>query len=238
MGVFSNLLATPVSRIVCPLLPPKILAERPRATTDSTLVDDPAFSMRDGVDRSFALEFGSAVQEIWRDPLYRSARALSRGRSLLGVQKQMNLYLLIRFYLPALRYRNIVELGVWRGGNLLFMAKVLQSVDPEALVYGLDTFEGMPATDQNRDLHRSGDFADVAYPALEEAIKRAGLSNIRLIKGDVRETAERLAMMTPLGMAHIDLDIYDPIRQAQTILCAHMPSGGCKNTPSLRRCFK
>jgi hypothetical protein len=117
-------------------------------------------------------------------------------------------------------------LGTWRGGNLLFMATVLQEIDPNAKVYGLDTFAGMPETDPGVDLHRSGDFSDVSMRDIENAAAKSGLRNIVLVKGDVRETLALICQDTSFGLAHIDLDIGDPIRYAQNELLKSLVPGG------------
>ena len=180
----------------------------------------------DGVDRAWGLEFGTSVRDIWRDPLFRKAKAVARGRSMLDYRKGMNLYLLLRFYLPKLSSRNVIELGTWKGGNLLFMATILKEVAPDAKVYGLDTFAGMPETNVSVDLHRRGDFSDVNVDDIKNTASKFGLDNIVLIKGDVRETLVSTCERASFGLAHIDLDIYDPIRYAQSELVKRLIPGG------------
>jgi predicted O-methyltransferase YrrM len=182
--------------------------------------------LRDGSDRAWSIEFGTAYRDIWRDPLFRKAHARSKGRTVVSIRRKMNLYLIVRFYLAKLAGRNIIELGTWRGGNLLFMATILKKIDPTAKVYGLDTFAGMPETDKAVDLHRLGDFKDSNMDDILEAASAANLDNIELIKGDVRETLFEACNRASFGLAHIDLDIYDPIRFAQFELIKRMVPGG------------
>jgi predicted O-methyltransferase YrrM len=59
----------------------------------------------------------------------------------------MNIYLLIRFFLPKLEFGHIVEFGSYKGASAMFMAKLAQKYLPGVEVYALDTFSGMPATD-------------------------------------------------------------------------------------------
>jgi hypothetical protein len=140
--------------------------------------------------------------------------------------RQANLFLLIRFYLQNLSSRNIIELGTWRGGNLLFMARVLKEIDPSAIVFGLDTYCGMPKTVHTLDLHRGGDFSDTDMSAIEGHARKNGLTNIQLVKGDVHNTLEDVCSSTKLGLAHIDLDIYEPIAFSQRVLFSKMVQGG------------
>ena len=221
-----KILSTPLEQIVYPRLPARLLVKCPRNSENMCSTDSDGRSLRDGSDRIWSLEFGSAYKDIWRDPLFRTANARSIGRSVVTIRRKMNLYLLIRFYLPSLSGRNIIELGTWKGGNLLFMATVLKEIDPTAKVYGLDTFCGMPETDKDVDLHRLGDFDDVSMDSIREAVAAAGLDNIVLVKGDVRQTLPETCKRASFGLAHIDLDIYDPIRFEQFELMKQMVPGG------------
>lgn len=211
-----------LDKVIYPLLAAKALTEAPSFPNNKCSPDSGGRSLREGADRAWSLECGTAPREIQRDPLFRRGMALARGRSVVDYRRRMNIFLLIRFYLSALPSRNIIELGTWKGGNLLFMASVLRSIDPSAVVYGLDTFAGMPDTDHAVDLHRKGDFADTSMEEIQSVARDAGLNNIVLIKGDIRETLPNLRGDVSFGLAHIDLDIYDPIRFAQTELIAHL----------------
>jgi hypothetical protein len=93
-------------------------------------------------------------------------------------------------------------------------------------VYGLDTFAGMPETNAATDLHRRGDFSDTSMESIRSAAKAFGLDNIELVKGDVRDTLPEVCRRVPFGLAHIDLDIYDPIVFAQKELLQHMVPRG------------
>ena len=58
----------------------------------------------------------------------------------------------------------IVEVGVWKGGSLRFMAERHKG----RRFYGFDTFEGLPEACAFDNFHRRGDFADTS---LEEALR-------------------------------------------------------------------
>ena len=221
-----RILSTPLERIIYPVLPARALVECPRSAINFCSPASGGRSLREGADRAMSIEYGGAFRDIWRDPLFRKAHARSRGRSIVGIRRKMNLYLLLRFYLPALSSRNVIELGTWKGGNLLFMGTILKEVDPAAKVYGLDTFSGMPETNENVDLHGVGDFDDVHMDDIREAAEAAKLDNILLVKGDVRQTLPEVCDRAALGLAHIDLDIYEPIRFAQFELMKRMVPGG------------
>src|SRR5436190_5980475 len=59
-------------------------------------------SVRDGYARGWGLEYGDLAAMVMADPLYREAARLAQGRSLVTEARRMNLFLLLRFYLPRL----------------------------------------------------------------------------------------------------------------------------------------
>jgi SAM-dependent methyltransferase len=61
---------------------------------------------------------------------------------------------------------------------------------------------------------------------IQRAASAARLNNIVLVKGDIRDTLPDVCKSISFGLAHIDLDIYDPIRFAQRELLEHLIPGG------------
>ncbi len=81
-------------------------------------------SPRDGYVRGWGLEFGGLAGHVRADPLYQEAVALITGRSFVSEERRMNLFLLLKFYLPKLASGHIIEFGAYKGGNAVFMAHV------------------------------------------------------------------------------------------------------------------
>ncbi|MFM1751752.1 MAG: hypothetical protein RL119_714, partial [Actinomycetota bacterium] len=52
-------------------------------------------------------------------------------------------------------------------------ATLLKRLYPEAKIYGLDTFQGMPGSDRGLDLHGEGEFADTDLEQSMEALAEA-----------------------------------------------------------------
>ena len=185
----------------------------------------------DGYQRGYGLEFGTLERDIARDPLFRTAYDAAVGdpstRSVVKFEKLANLYLIIRYFFPELDSHNIVEFGSYKGGSALFMAVILKELYPQAKVYALDTFEGMPDTDLSKDLHNAGDFRDTSIENIRAAAKRLGLSNIELVKGLIEDTAdETYKAAGKFGLAHLDLDIYQALKYAQDSVWPFMTPGG------------
>lgn len=199
--------------------------ELPDIGTPATIVG--GRSPRDGYQRGWGLQHWELAPRIAADPLYRAAVEASGGLSLLVEAKRMNLFLLLTRYFAALDARDVVEFGAYRGGNALFMARVLSEVAPAAKVYALDTFAGMPAVDTQRDLHGPGDFQDASLADLVARRDAQGLDNLVLVPGLFEDTFPGLiAQGARFGLAHIDCDIYSGAKYAVEAVWPHMATGG------------
>ncbi len=184
-------------------------------------------SPRDGYVRGWGLQFGGLRDKVRADPLYAEAAALAAGRSVLSEDNRLNLFLILKFFLPRLAFGHVAEFGAYRGGNAMFMARVLQRVRPGARVYAFDTFAGMPRTDPSIDAHQAGDFADVDLDELRSAAAGAGLDNLEFVQGLFEDTvAPWLVGHGPVALAHIDSDIYSAIATSYDAVKPHMVPGG------------
>jgi hypothetical protein len=180
-----------------------------------------------GYQRGWGLQFGDLIGQIHRDSLYTKAMRLARNRTVVSEQNRMNLYLVIRFGFEGLAPGHIVEFGAYRGGNALFMAAVCKELHPGTKVYAFDTFDGMPATDPNRDAHRAGDFKDSGYNDLIKVIEKEKLDNIVLVRGLFEETAPTaLKDIRNVRLNHIDCDIYSAVKYSYDVSRDYMVGGG------------
>ncbi len=184
-------------------------------------------SVHDGYQRGCGLMHTDMAARIAADPLYRAALEASGGWSIMVETKRMNLFLLLTRFLGRLGARDVIEFGSYRGGNALFMAWVLRELHPEAKVYALDTYAGMPATDPGRDVHHAGDFADTSQGDLEARRDALGLANLVVVPGRFEDSFPAIAEGRPaFGLAHIDCDIYSAVKFAQDAVWPHMTAGG------------
>lgn len=175
-------------------------------------------SVYDGYQRGWGLEFGDLKARIQADPDYQQAISLASGRSVVALERTMNLFLLVKFFLPRLPFGHIVEYGPFRGGSAMFMAALAQKFLPGVRVYALDTFAGMPETDRTIDAHSAGDFADANMAEVEDAIDKAGLNNLHLVKGLFQDTAPTLLpQVGSVALAHIDCDIFSAVKYAYDV---------------------
>lgn len=181
---------------------------------------------RDGYDRSCGLKYRGLVQKISEQPDFQEAAAIAHGRSIVSPDRLMNLYMLIRLYLPKIGAGQIVEYGSFKGGSAMFMAKLAQRYLPNTKVYGLDTFQGLPAPNSEIDGLPAGEFAS-SYDEVTGAAKAAGLDNLHFVRGLFSDTAPAILQEAgKLAMIHIDCDLYEPVSYAYEISKPFMVPGG------------
>lgn len=184
-------------------------------------------SLHDGYQRGCSLMYSDMPARIEADRLYRGAIEASGGWSIMGGEKRMNLFLLLTQFIGRLDSQDVIEFGSYRGGNALFMAHVLRELHPQAKVYALDTYAGMPATDRARDAHVAGDFNDSSQSALEARRDALGLTNLIVVPGLFQDSYPAIARAgAHFALAHIDCDIYSAVKYAQDAVWPQMSPGG------------
>lgn len=182
---------------------------------------------RDGYRRGMAVEFGRVAERLEDDPLWREAVEATAGRSIMHPWRLANLFLILTHSWEPLRGSHIVEFGSYRGGSALFFATVMRTIDPEAKVHALDTFEGMPDAEASIDTHRVGDFRDADLEGLIRLRAELGLGNLFIHKGTFGQTFPLAAAHAPgFGLAHIDADIHSACSYAAEAVWPHMRRGG------------
>lgn len=120
----------------------------------------------------------------------------------------------------------IWEAGVFQGGTALMLKRLLEigrdTVRPTALRL-FDTFQGMPATRDDLDLHREGDFADTSVEAVRSLVGEEDW--IHFHPGLVPESFAGLDDRS-IRLAHVDLDIYEAILAACEFVYPRLVPGG------------
>jgi hypothetical protein len=175
-----------------------------------------------GYARGWGLEYGPLAPQVQADPIYAACVAAVRARSLLLDAKLQNLFLILRYELPRFGHCRIAEFGSYRGGSAMFLALACKKLGLPVEVLAFDTFAGMPDTSESLDFHHAGDFADVDIGEIRAAAAALRLDNLVFVQGRFEDTcAAALSGGPPIGLAHIDCDIYDGVRYAVDITMAH-----------------
>ena len=129
---------------------------------------------------------------------------------------------------------NFVEFGSWKGGNLLFMAKVLQLLQPNTIkrVFSFDSFEGLQVFDEKDGLNP--DEWTGEYTGNEAMIRKAidlyDMNEwVHIVKGDAMETIDAFEKEHPymmFSLAYVDFDLYKPVKRALEYIAPRLSTGG------------
>ncbi len=114
-----------------------------------------------------------------------------------------------------------VEVGVYRGGSLLELAKVAG----DRLVFGFDTFTGLPQEyDGDDEVHEANEFDDTSYESVCELFKDN--PNVFLIQGLFPDSAANSILDESISFAHLDMDFWRGTLEALAVLWPRVVSGG------------
>lgn len=184
-------------------------------------------SPMEGVQRGYGVHFGVITEHVKNDPLYQEAEKMTQGSSILWWPKQMNIFLLFKFFLQKLPFGHVIEYGSYKGGSAIFMAWLAKKLYPGMKVIAIDSFAGMPPTDGTVDMHQEGDFKDTSYENLVQYAKSIGLDNLVVIKSLFEDIPPQdIKNLGPFRLAHIDCDIASAVAYSYDQVKSLMVGGG------------
>ena len=184
-------------------------------------------SPQEGYQRGWGLEAGNLRKRVAKDRDYVEALKRAVGRTVVTPDRLMNLFLLVKFFMPKLPFGHIVEFGSYMGGSAFFLATLAKKFLPDAMVFGLDTFTGIPTVDARVDAHSIGDFAIKDFDGLLRAQSKFGLKNLQFVRGLFSETAPALLpKIGRIALAHIDCDTYESVKYAYESSIPYVLPGG------------
>lgn len=149
--------------------------------------------------------------------------ALAAPHTLVSRDRCYQLYTLLRHALAV--PGDVWECGVFRGGTAAMLAAILGDNDPSGArrLHLFDTFAGMPETDEARDVHAAGDFADTSLDAVRRVVGRD--ETVEFHAGYIPQTFAGLEDAR-LAFVHIDVDIYRSVIDATAFTYPRLSSGG------------
>jgi O-methyltransferase len=113
----------------------------------------------------------------------------------------------------------IAEVGVYKGGSLKFLAEHFSS----AVIFGFDTFEGLPKEHwHNSEVHKPGDFDDTDIKSVYEFIDKP---NVVLVQGLFPKSAKQYKDQI-FDFVHIDTDFYKAVSESIAWFWPRMSKGG------------
>lgn len=116
------------------------------------------------------------------------------------------------------------ETGVYQGGSatLLKLLAQAEGVQPPQLRL-FDSFEGLPHSEHQLDLHHAGDFADTGLEQVQTTVGREDWIDFR--KGWIPQTFAGLEA-SRIRFAHIDVDLYQAIVDSCAFIYPRLAPGG------------
>ena len=113
---------------------------------------------------------------------------------------------------------DVAEVGVWRGGCGKLFSKCL----PDKKIHLFDTFCGMPSADPDKDDHQEGDLK----VDLHDVKSFLDGCNVEFHVGVFPETITEELETKTFRLAHIDVDIYQSVKDAAEFFYPRMSVGG------------
>ncbi len=120
----------------------------------------------------------------------------------------------------------VVEVGAYQGGSARFMADALRWHGRGNPMHVFDMFEGHAVIDPSFDgKHAVGrQFRDTSLEMVSDHLRDH--ANVKVVKGDFRETARALDDAGRVGLVHIDVDVYPATRFSLEYFADRMLTGG------------
>ena len=201
--------------------------------------------------------FGFRILKINSIPYYSiPIEASENEKKIIKVAKQFSMTSEARMFslTQAFKYvvqnqiqGDLVECGVWRGGNLILFAKLLEEYKINKDIFGYDTFEGM-STPSRIDVNLKGKLAiDLlqkekknenlentmwAYSSIDSVKKNFNKSikvnqKLNLIKGNIIDTLKvKENLPLKISILRLDTDFYESTQIELEILFPLLSKGG------------
>lgn len=106
---------------------------------------------------------------------------------------------------------DILEVGVWRGGTGVLMARRASQLGLDAQVFLADTFAGVAKAGAADPWYRGGEHADTSPEIVQAVARRLGV-DVSLLVGIFPDDTADTVSDRRFRLVHIDVDVYDSAR--------------------------
>ncbi|HET8699595.1 MAG TPA: TylF/MycF family methyltransferase [Gammaproteobacteria bacterium] len=158
----------------------------------------------------------------------------SLALTMIGAKRLDNLQQCVETVLEDGVPGDFIETGIWRGGAVILMRAILKAHGvTDRIVYGADSFEGLPKPDAENypadtgDRHWTFDQLAVSLEQVTANVARYGLLDhqVRFLKGWFKDTLPS-APIERLAVARLDGDMYESTIEALEVLYPKLEPGG------------
>jgi len=170
---------------------------------------------------------------------------ISEKYSMSGRLRMWSLIQSVKYIIDNKIEGDLVECGVWRGGNLILMQQLINRYKINKRIYGFDTFEGMSkpkeidvdyegrsAIEMLSNSKKKNDLPDIwAYCDIETVKKNilnsVNSNNITLVKGKVENTLLlKKNLPDKISILRLDTDWYESTKTELEILYPKLSKNG------------
>jgi O-methyltransferase len=151
------------------------------------------------------------------------------GHTLVDLYRCWNLWYLARQVSKRVsRVDHFVEIGVWRGGTGVLVAKAIADYGPERTIYLCDTFQGVIKAGDSDAYYHGGEHADTSVEVVAALAGSLGLSPRRyeICVGRFPENIPEPLGYGRFGFVHIDVDTYQSAKDCFNEIWPRMAGGG------------
>jgi O-methyltransferase len=120
---------------------------------------------------------------------------------------------------------DIVEVGVWRGGTGVTMARREHLLGGTGTVYLCDTFKGVVKAGGADSDYRGGEHRDTDVSIVEGLARDLGVNNVQTLVGIFPDESGAQLPSKQVRLLHIDVDVYQSAKDCVEYLWDRMPSG-------------
>jgi O-methyltransferase len=149
--------------------------------------------------------------------------------TLVDFYRAWNLWQLVRQVSKgAARDNHFVEIGVWRGGTGLLIARRMIACGLSQPIYLCDTFEGVPKAGEEDPHYQGGEHGDTSAGLIPPLARSLGLRDgaYRICVGVFPEDMPGALREGSFGFVHIDVDAYESGRGCFAAVWPRMATGG------------
>lgn len=121
-----------------------------------------------------------------------------------------------------------IECGVYKGGTAMILAKAIHKGNFDTSLHLFDTFEGMPETDPDMDLHKKGDFSDSSLTEVRKRIQSVCDNNKEIVfyyPGFIPDTFNQCDI-DKISFGHVDVDIFKSVLDCCEFIYPKLIPGG------------
>jgi len=123
---------------------------------------------------------------------------------------------------------HFVEIGVWRGGTGVLLARAMATRGLRQPVFLCDTFQGVTKTGVNDPNYHGGEHSDTSVDIVVALAEALGLpsSRYKIFAGVFPEEMPRDLRNGSFAFVHIDVDAYESANECFTAVWPRMAAGG------------